>query len=82
MFISGKVSIVLEGKWFEPKTPTDVSTQEAALQTHIGWFAHPIYGDGDYPRVITDKIPRSQLFSDEEKKRVKGGNLFGLFCCC
>lgn len=49
----------------------------------LGWFAHPIYKDGDYPQVMIDYVgnksrdqglPQSRLpkFSDAEKNNIKG----------
>ena len=53
-------------------------------QFFLGWFAHPIYKDGDYPAQMKDYIGRASVaegrntsrlpsFTDAEKKRIKGG---------
>ena len=49
----------------------------------LGWFAHPIYVNGDYPDVMKEYVknmsdaqgvPQSRLpeFSDAEKTNIKG----------
>ena len=53
------------------------------MQFKLGWFANPIYGNGDYPSVMKSNIARkskrqgyahSRLpsFTDEEKILNKG----------
>ena len=53
------------------------------LQSTLGWFAHPIYVDGDYPAVIKDLIAKKSeemglkesrlpTLTEEEKKLIKG----------
>uniref|UniRef100_UPI00358FC953 lactase/phlorizin hydrolase-like n=1 Tax=Myxine glutinosa TaxID=7769 RepID=UPI00358FC953 len=57
----GKVSIILNTHWGSPKDPhnaTDVDAAERYMQFSLGWFAHPIYIDGDYPPVMKEFIKR------------------------
>ncbi|KAL4223206.1 hypothetical protein ACF0H5_016678 [Mactra antiquata] len=79
----GKVGITMNCDWWVPKNPNDPGDRNAAergLQFHIGWFAHPIYKNGDYPDVMKQQINRrsnsskSRLppFSEDEKKMIKG----------
>ncbi|KAJ8733387.1 hypothetical protein PYW08_001685 [Mythimna loreyi] len=83
----GKVSIVLESVWTEPKDPNkqeDVEAAENYLQMHLGIFAHPIFSEeGNYPRVVREKVnnmsrlqgySRSRLpyFTDEEVTALRG----------
>ncbi|NXS88978.1 LPH hydrolase, partial [Erpornis zantholeuca] len=89
----GKVGLVLNSDWAEPKTPTsseDVRASERYLQFMLGWFAHPIFVNGDYPDMLKAQIQEvnqqcsttvAQLpvFTEEEKSWVKGtADFFGL----
>lgn len=89
----GKVGLVLNSDWAEPKTPTsseDVRASERYLQLMLGWFAHPIFVNGDYPDMLKAQIQEvnqqcsttvAQLpvFTEEEKSWVKGtADFFGL----
>lgn len=75
--------------WKEPKThdPKDIAATERAMQFDLGWFANPIYGNGDYPDVMKKQIarksmenglPRSRLpeFTPEEIERNKGRQIW------
>ncbi|KAK7100532.1 hypothetical protein V1264_023466 [Littorina saxatilis] len=89
---NGMVSITLNTDFFAPKNsskPEDVEAAERAAQFSVGWFAHPIYVDGDYPQVMKDYVQRntnstdgsSRLpkFTDSEKLFIKGTfDYFGL----
>ncbi|NXT55352.1 LPH hydrolase, partial [Pluvianellus socialis] len=89
----GKVGLVLNSDWAQPKTPTsseDVRASERYLQFMLGWFAHPIFVNGDYPDVLKAQIQEVNqqcsttvaqlpLFTEEEKSWVKGtADFFGL----
>ncbi|NWU93151.1 LPH hydrolase, partial [Upupa epops] len=89
----GKVGLVLNSDWAEPKTPTnpdDVRASERYLQFMLGWFAHPIFVNGDYPDILKDQIQEANqqcsttvaqlpLFTEEEKSWLKGtADFFGL----
>ncbi|NWI62451.1 LPH hydrolase, partial [Todus mexicanus] len=89
----GKVGLVLNSDWAEPKTPTnpeDVRASERYLQFMLGWFAHPVFVNGDYPDLLKAQIQAAnqqcsttvaQLpqFTEEEKSLVKGtADFFGL----
>uniref|UniRef100_A0A3Q4AHH9 Uncharacterized protein n=1 Tax=Mola mola TaxID=94237 RepID=A0A3Q4AHH9_MOLML len=72
----GKVSIVLGSHWVEPQrgqaTAVNVELCQQSLEAVLGWFANPIFGDGDYPDSLKAKhgalVP---MFSPEEKLWVK-----------
>ncbi|XP_069838750.1 lactase/phlorizin hydrolase-like [Dendropsophus ebraccatus] len=82
----GQVGISLNSDWAEPKDPTnpdDVSAAERYLQFMLGWFAHPILVNGDYPEVLktqvnhintqcSSTVAELQTFSEEEKTYIKG----------
>ena len=66
-----------------PANPLDVEAAERSMQFDLGWFANPIYGDGDYPEVMKRQIAmksqqqglyQSRLpeFTEAEKKNIKG----------
>ncbi|KFQ39625.1 Lactase-phlorizin hydrolase, partial [Mesitornis unicolor] len=89
----GKVGLVLNSDWAEPKTPAnseDVRAAERYLQFMLGWFAHPIFVNGDYPYILKAQIQEVNqqcsttvaqlpLFTEEEKYWVKGtADFFGL----
>ncbi|XP_024142564.2 lactase-phlorizin hydrolase [Oryzias melastigma] len=90
----GKVGIALNSDWAEPKAPTnteDIAAADRYLQFMLGWFAHPIFVDGDYSVALKTQIelkvkecPSSQpavlpVFTTEEKARIKGtADFFGL----
>ncbi|XP_015724338.1 lactase-phlorizin hydrolase [Coturnix japonica] len=89
----GRVGLVLNSDWAEPQTPAnseDVKASERYLQFMLGWFAHPVFVNGDYPDILKAQIQEinqqcsttvAQLpvFTEEEKTWVKGtADFFGL----
>ncbi|XP_061755885.1 beta-klotho [Nerophis ophidion] len=52
----GKVSIVLGSHWVEPQkgqsSAADVELCQQSMEAVLGWFADPIFGDGDYPASL------------------------------
>ncbi|XP_056392597.1 lactase/phlorizin hydrolase-like [Hyla sarda] len=82
----GQVGISLNSDWAEPKDPNnpdDVSAAERYLQFMLGWFAHPILVNGDYPEVLKTQVNHintqcssilAQLpaFTEEEKAYING----------
>lgn len=89
----GKVGISTNGYAFWPKDPNnaeDVAAADRYQQFVLGWFAHPIFGDGgDYPAVMKEYVldastrqglKRSRLpqFSESELTMIKGSaDFFG-----
>ncbi|XP_030643198.1 lactase-phlorizin hydrolase-like [Chanos chanos] len=90
----GRVGIALNSDWAEPRVPAnqqDVVAAERYLQFMLGWFAHPIFVDGDYPAILKNQIDlkkqqcspsevaRLPVFTDAEKTRIRGtADFFGL----
>ncbi|GAB5575627.1 lactase-like protein isoform X2 [Prionailurus iriomotensis] len=82
----GRVGIVLNSDWAEPlspERPEDLSASERFLHFMLGWFAHPIFVDGDYPAALKAQIQQmnqqcpslvAQLpeFTEAEKQLLKG----------
>ncbi|TRY92814.1 hypothetical protein DNTS_024880, partial [Danionella cerebrum] len=89
----GKVGIALYSDWAEPSNPSrpqDVAAAERYLNFMLGWFAHPIFVDGDYPSVLKEQIEKKNkvcgedlailpVFTETEKQRIRGtADFFGL----
>uniref|UniRef100_A0A8C2D9N4 Lactase n=1 Tax=Cyprinus carpio TaxID=7962 RepID=A0A8C2D9N4_CYPCA len=89
----GKVGIALNSDWAEPRNPSsdqDVAAAERYLNFMLGWFAHPIFVDGDYPTVLKEQIEKKKgscgkelarlpVFTEAEKQRIQGtADFFGL----
>lgn len=57
-----------------------IDAAERGQQFMLGWFAHPIYKDGDYPKVMKDNIgDRLPKFTPQEIALNKGSfDFFGL----
>lgn len=83
----GKVGIALNSDWAEPMDPSrpeDIAAADRYLQFMLGWFAHPIFVDGDYPPTLKtqieqkrNKCPHSEparlpVFTAEESQRIHG----------
>ncbi|XP_057626296.1 lactase/phlorizin hydrolase-like isoform X2 [Chionomys nivalis] len=82
----GVISITISSDWAEPRDPSKQEDVEAArrnVQFMGGWFAHPIFKNGDYPEVMKTRILERSLaaglsksrlpeFTESEKKRING----------
>ncbi|KAK7922769.1 hypothetical protein WMY93_009671 [Mugilogobius chulae] len=70
----GKVSIVLGSHWVEPQSATHANVElcQESMEAVLGWFANPIFGDGDYPLSLKLKYGVAlPSFTDEEILRVR-----------
>lgn len=83
--LPGKISITLVSDWKEPLTEgqADADAAERALEFMLGWFANPIFVNGDYPDVMKTRIAtksanegrnesRLPEFTQLEKTMIKG----------
>ncbi|XP_038152482.1 beta-klotho [Cyprinodon tularosa] len=81
---NGKVSIVLGSHWVEPHrgqyTATNAALCQQSMEAVLGWFAKPIFGDGDYPVSLKTKhAALMPIFTPEEKLWVqKTADFFAL----
>jgi lactase-phlorizin hydrolase len=61
----------------------DIAAADRGMQFQLGWFAHAIYIDGDYPQVMKDRIyqhsqalglnySRLPVFEEWEKRYING----------
>ncbi|XP_048094415.1 lactase-phlorizin hydrolase-like [Alosa alosa] len=90
----GRVGIALNSDWAEPlntASPQDIEAAGRYLDFMLGWFAHPIFVDGDYPVKLKTQIEQKKqecqptevarlpVFTESEKQRIKGtADFFGL----
>ena len=81
--ISGKVGITLNVEWKEPKNSTKPEAAYRSIQFMLGWFAHPIYVNGNYPQVMIDQVAKKSkaqglaksrlpVFTQQEMAYIKG----------
>nr|XP_015800536.2 beta-klotho [Nothobranchius furzeri] len=68
----GKVSIVLGSHWVEPQrgqaTAANVALCQQSMEAVLGWFASPIFGEGDYPASLRiTHGPLMPTFTPEER---------------
>ncbi|XP_062904706.1 lactase/phlorizin hydrolase-like [Mobula hypostoma] len=82
----GLISITINSDWVEPRNPykqEDVHAANRHLMFYGGWFAHPIFKDGDYNEIMKTRVREKSLaqglsksrlpeFSESEKRRIKG----------
>ncbi|XP_071110740.1 lactase/phlorizin hydrolase-like [Haliotis cracherodii] len=88
-----QVGITLNIDWAEPKDPLNpahIEASEWAVHMYLGWFANPIYGNGDYPDVMKRRIAavsaaqglnqsRLPAFTEDQKAFINGtSDFFGL----
>lgn len=71
----GQVSIALSSHWIKPQNMAEKNIKrcQKSLDFVLGWFAKPIFIDGDYPqsmkRYLSLTLPE---FTDAEKNLVRG----------
>ncbi|XP_006817623.1 lactase/phlorizin hydrolase-like [Saccoglossus kowalevskii] len=90
---NGQVSITLSCDWGEPEDPDNeehVAAADRYMQFTMGWYAHPVFVNGDYPEVMKWQVANKSLeqgldesrlpeFTEDEKAFIKGtGDFFAL----
>uniref|UniRef100_A0A3Q4B8A4 Uncharacterized protein n=1 Tax=Mola mola TaxID=94237 RepID=A0A3Q4B8A4_MOLML len=71
----GKLSMALASHWIKPSRTRLESLRECqcSLDHVLGWFARPLFVDGDYPPCMKARLgSRLPSFSREEREQVKG----------
>ncbi|XP_032883034.1 LOW QUALITY PROTEIN: beta-klotho [Amblyraja radiata] len=70
----GFVSIVLGSHWIKPKNENyNYKNFQRSMDMMLGWFAKPIFVDGDYPESLkTQTNPSLPMFTDKEKYFING----------
>jgi len=89
---TGRISITLDIDWKEPLTTSaaDVEAADRAIHFKLGWFAHAIIVNGDYPPVMIENIAaksaqegratsRLPAFTEAEKVFNKGIHFIYIF---
>ncbi|TRY58871.1 hypothetical protein DNTS_027462 [Danionella cerebrum] len=89
----GKVSLALNSDWAEPLDAScsdDVLATERYMEFTLGWFACPVFGTGDYPKSMRNRIAAKSLemghsqesrlprFSSEEPSPLGTADFFAL----
>ncbi|XP_048394444.1 beta-klotho-like [Stegostoma tigrinum] len=68
----GSVSIILGSHWLEPKNNSfNYKSFQTSMDFVLGWFAKPIFVDGDYPDSLKMQKPLP-TFTEKEKSFVNG----------
>jgi len=84
--LTGIVGITLSHQYGQPKDNSSLADIEAAEtfnHFNVGWYANPIFGNGDYPEVmkwqVNNKsleqgynVSRLPVFTEDEKEMLKG----------
>ncbi|XP_041864156.1 klotho [Melanotaenia boesemani] len=71
----GKVSIALASHWIKPSRTRLESLKECqcSLDHVLGWFARPVFTDGDYPLCMKARLgSRLPSFTQDEREQVRG----------
>ncbi|KAL0061819.1 hypothetical protein AAF712_011337 [Marasmius tenuissimus] len=77
MGISGEIAFKNDefvGPPWRANSTEDMEASERHTAFHIGLYAEPVYGNGDWPKIITDTLPPSFLprLTDEDKELIQG----------
>lgn len=78
--ISGTIGVTLNARWVEssnkdlknpsPEMSNFIEIRDKAIDFQFGWFANPIFGDGDYPDVMKRTIEAKSLAQNLKTSRL------------
>ncbi|XP_076024427.1 klotho isoform X2 [Genypterus blacodes] len=71
----GRLSMALASHWIKPSRTRRESLWDCqcSLDHVLGWFARPLFTDGDYPPCMKERLgPRLPSFTPEEREQVRG----------
>ncbi|MEQ2256731.1 hypothetical protein ILYODFUR_027099, partial [Ilyodon furcidens] len=71
----GKLSMALGSHWIKPRRTRLESLRECqcSLDHVLGWFARPLFTDGEYPPCMRERLgSRLPSFTQEEREQVRG----------
>ncbi|CAL1572996.1 unnamed protein product [Knipowitschia caucasica] len=71
----GRVSMALASHWIKPSRTRRESLQQCqcSLDHVLGWFARPLFTDGDYPPCMRERLgAKLPSFTAEEKQHIQG----------
>ncbi|KAJ0061545.1 hypothetical protein NL108_005718 [Boleophthalmus pectinirostris] len=71
----GRVSMALASHWIKPIRTRQESQRECqcSLDHVLGWFARPLFTDGDYPPCMKERLgSKLPSFTPEERDFIKG----------
>lgn len=84
-FRTFQISIALASDWYEPNNSSVQEDVDAAIQAsefRLGFFANPIFLDGDFPQIMKDQVaaksPATSYLPEltqVEKDLIKGKNV-------
>ena len=62
-FHTAKVGITLNVGWSEPENddPANVEAAVRGLEFSMGWFANAIFGEGDYPADMIERVSSNRF---------------------
>ena len=69
-----QISIALSTDWYEPidsssSSAEDIEAAMRAQEFRLGWFANPIFVNGNYPEVMHERVAMPSVYPG-----VKGSN--------
>ncbi|XP_061902953.1 klotho [Entelurus aequoreus] len=71
----GRLSMALASHWVRPSRASLESLRECqcSLDHVLGWFARPLFTDGDYPACMKERLgTRLPAFSQDERAAIRG----------
>ncbi|XP_072768694.1 klotho [Nerophis lumbriciformis] len=71
----GRLSMALASHWVRPSRASLESLRECqcSLDHVLGWFARPLFTDGDYPACMKERLgARLPAFSQDERAAIRG----------